>query len=133
METAVFQFTVRNLSQKRGQPRVQSPAWFTAPPTLLLLLFQGLGTGSTLRFISRTAAPAQCAAKSAEDTENLCTDLSDLRIKCTEISPLCASRETPEEYSSLLKIKEKLQICIFSLVFFFFPKPQSMSLIIFTA
>lgn len=90
MQTAVFQFAMRNLPQKRGQPRVQSPVRFTAPPTLLLLLVQSLGTGIMLRFISKTAAPAQCGAKSTEDTENLCTDLSDLQIKCTEISALCA-------------------------------------------
>lgn len=120
MQTAIFQFNMRNLPRTRGQPRAHSPAWFTAPPTLLLFLFQSLRTGTTLGFISKTAAPAQCGAKPAEDTENLCTDLSDLRIKCTEISALCASGETPEEYSSLLKIKEKPQICIFLCLFFFF-------------
>lgn len=119
MQTAAFQFIMRNLPWKGGQPRIHSPACFTAPPTLLLLLFQSFRTGIMPRFISKTAALAECGAKPTKDSGNLYTDFSDLRIKCSKISALRASRETLEEYSSLLKKMEKLQICIPPPPFFF--------------
>lgn len=118
MQTAVFQLAMRNLPQKGGQPRICSPACFTAPRTLLLLLFRSLGTGIALGFISKTPALAECGAKPTKDSGNLCTDFSDRWIKCSKISALRASRETPEEHSSLLKKMEKLQICIFLCLFF---------------
>lgn len=104
MRTADFQFAVRNRPPwKGGWPHICSPACFTAPPELLLLLFQSPGMGIALGFISRTAALAECGAKTTKDSGNLCTDSGDLWIKCTEISVLRASRETPREYSSAEK------------------------------
>lgn len=113
MQTADFQSAMRNLPETGGQTCSHSPDCFTAPPTQPLLLFQSLGTGNALAFISKTAALAGYGAKPSKDNGNLCTDCSDLWIKSTQISMLRASRETLEEYSSLLKKMEKLQICIF--------------------
>lgn len=108
-----------------------SPACFIAPHSLLLLLFQSLGTGIALGFISKTAALAECGAKPTKDSGNLCTDSSDLWIKCTKISLLRASRELLEVYSSLLKKRRSHRFA------FFFPPPffltHNMSLLIFAA
>lgn len=107
---------MRKLPQKKGAATCSESSLVSNTAALAV---PASGQASHSDLSAETAAPAQCGAKCTERTENLCTDLSDLGIKRTEISAFCASRDTPEEYSSLLEIKEKASDLHFSLPFFF--------------